>query len=152
MKRGVSFEIPNSHGNYLGEILRTIDISSYNWRMDGEAYLVENGELKEPLLPANVMDGLGFSERLEDNLYYCIFADLKAFPKGKVIKEIHTYDDFLKSDCQVVLLLVDGSFVAIYVKDSRALEHLYKHAISQGYGGIEYITEENDERIRLSVW
>ncbi|WP_251646919.1 DUF2691 family protein [Niallia sp. MER 6] len=50
MKRGVSFEIPNSHGNYLGEILRTIDISSYNWRMDGEDYLVENGELKEPLL------------------------------------------------------------------------------------------------------
>jgi len=152
MKRGISFEIPNNHGKFLREILSPIDIASFNWSIDGESYLVKNGELKEPLLPDEVMDGSALAERVENNLYYSIFADLKAFPKDKKIKEIDTYDEFLKSNCQLVLLLVDCSFVTIYSKDSCSLELLYKHAKSLGFDGLEYVTEENDERIRLSVW
>lgn len=152
MKRGISFEIPNQYGKFLGEIVSPLDVASFNWGIDGESYTVEKGEIKEPLLPDEIMDGSALSERVKNNFYYCIFADLKAFPKDKQIKEINTYDEFLKSDCQVVLLLVDCSFVTIYCKDSSTLELLYGHAKSHGFDGLEYVTEENDKRIRLSVW
>lgn len=36
MNRGISFEIPNSYGSHLGEILKPIDITTFSWFIGGE--------------------------------------------------------------------------------------------------------------------
>ncbi|WP_407944606.1 DUF2691 family protein [Paenibacillus swuensis] len=52
----------------------------------------------------------------------------------------------------MVLLVVDSSYVTVYCKDNKILDDLYLNAIDKGFENVEYITDENDFRTRLSVW
>ena len=85
------------------------------------------------------------------NTIYIIFADLQAYPKGK-IAEISTYEESTKNDCELILLVVDSCYATIYCKDKDKLELLYKNARDCGFEDVEYITNENDTKTRLSVW
>ncbi|MGP4041859.1 DUF2691 family protein [Gracilibacillus sp. D59] len=155
MKRGISFEIPNEYGSILGEVLKPLEVHKYIWRSGGEeSYIVEDDELGEPLFTneINCMDGLFLKELLEDNEYYLIFVDLKAYSKGKNQEDIETYEDFLNSDCELVLLVVDSIYATIYCKEREQLERLYDNAQIKGFDNLQYITENNDTRTRLSVW
>jgi hypothetical protein len=155
MKRGISFEIPNEYGSFLGEILKPFDMTAFNWYIGGEeSYFLHDGTLGEPLFPEEVygMDGVLLKGILENNEYYVIFANLKAFPKEKNVIDIDTYEGFFNSDCQFVLLVVDSIYVTIYCKDKDILESLYHNAKINGYDDVQFIAEENDGRTRLSVW
>lgn len=123
MIRGICFEMPNEYGTFLAKILNPIDIQSFSWKIGyGESYKVINKELGEDLFSeAKVIDGTTLKMLLENNSYYIIFADLQAFPKGKM-EEINTFQDFLKSDCELVLLIVDCCDVTIYCKDRDKLK------------------------------
>ena len=63
---------------------------------------------------------------------------------------MHTYDDFLNGDCQLVLLIYDCEFVEIYVKYKAIVRALYENALSNKYTEVEYITDSNDAR-RLDI-
>ncbi|HDR7244788.1 TPA: DUF2691 family protein, partial [Bacillus mobilis] len=76
--------------------------------------------------------------------------DLKAYPKGEVLEEIETYEEFKESKCELVLLVADCTYVTIYAKDQKAIELMYENARNQGFY-VEYVTDENDGRTRLSV-
>ncbi|MCR8632010.1 DUF2691 family protein [Paenibacillus radicis (ex Xue et al. 2023)] len=155
MKRGICFEIPNEYGSFLGEMLEPFDVTAFNWYIgDEESYFVDDNTLGESLFPEEIngMDGLLFKGIVENNKYYVIFANLKAYPKDKNVIDIGTYEDFLISDCQLVLLVVDCAYVTIYCKNKDILECLYQNAIRNGYDDVQFITDENDGRTRLSVW
>ena len=101
MKRGLSFEIPNAYGKFLGEILGPIDITAFDWYIGGEeSYLVENGTLEEPLFPGEIngLAGTILKDKVENNEYYLIFANLKAYPIEKNVIDIRTYEEFLNSN------------------------------------------------------
>ncbi|QNF29643.1 DUF2691 family protein [Metabacillus elymi] len=154
MKRGISFEIPNKYGSFLGEVLQPLEITEFIWLSGGEeSYLVEDDELRKPLFTdeINWMDGLLLKELLEDNKYYLIFVDLKAYSKGKNPAYIETYKDFLNSDCELILLVVDSVYVTIYCKDSEKLEAFYDNVKKKGFDNLQYITDKNDTRIKFSV-
>jgi hypothetical protein len=155
VERGISFEIPNKYGNYIGEILKPVELSAFSWYIGGEeSYLVENGTLGEPLFPDEVygMDGRFLKGIVENNNYYVIFASLKAFPKERDVVDIRTYEQFLNSECQLVLLVIDCAYVTIYCKDKGTLKSLYDNSKTKGFVNVQYITDENDFRTRLSVW
>jgi len=52
MKRGLTLEIPNKYGSFLGEVLKPIDITTFSWCIGyGESYKVVNNQLDEdPLI------------------------------------------------------------------------------------------------------
>lgn len=155
MIRGISFEIPNKHGRLLGEILKPFETDEYNWLVGGEeAYFIVDGQFEETLFAGagEIWDGITLKKLLEENEYYIIFQDLKAFPQGKDIVEVKTYEEFLNSDCQLVLLVVDSCFVSIYCKNNKLIEDLFKNAQHRGYDHVRYITDANDTRTGLSVW
>ncbi|MBT2655810.1 DUF2691 family protein [Bacillus sp. ISL-18] len=155
MKRGISFEIPNEYGRFLWEVLTPVELTKFIWRSGGEeSYLIEDNELGKPLFTdeVNWIDCLSLKEHLEHNLYYLIFVDLKAYSKGINPSVIETYSDFLNSDCELVLLVVDSDFVTIYCKDSEKLEKLYSNAKTKGFENLHYITDKNDTRTNLSAW
>ncbi|MNJ27196.1 hypothetical protein D3C77_216950 [compost metagenome] len=155
MKRGVSLEIPNKHGSYLGEILEPLDVSAFHWRTGGEeSYLINADGLGPPLFieQASGMEGELLKDLIENKSYYLIFADLKAYPKGQNITNVETYEDFLHSGCQLCLLVVDSVYITIYCKSNAQLESLYQNASEKGFCNVQYITDENDFRTRLSVW
>lgn len=155
MKRGIQFQIPNEYGRFLGEILKPIKIADYDWFVGGEeSYLVDKDGLGESLFPDQVMGMAGeeLQKIIEGNQYYLIFANLKAYRTGTAIIDIETYEDYAESSCQLALLVIDSSYVALYIKDAKKREEMLKHIKRLGYEALDYITDNNDLRERLSVW
>lgn len=154
MKRGISLKIPNDYGTYLGEILKPIQISVFNWRIGYvEAIKAIDNKIDDLFLAnINVIEGEKLKALLEINEYYLIFAELQAFPKEK-LSEVETYEDFVRSNCEFVVLVADSCYVTIYCKNKDAIELLYKNAAEYGFENVEYISQENDDtRSRLIVW
>ena len=151
--RGLSFEIPNEYGRYLYDILEDNNIKKYFWKSgDGEAYYIENNELGAALFPQPyTYTGQDLYNRISAKHYYVIFADLKAFKEKTHVQEIATYDDFLNSQCEIALLIVDSTYVTIYIKDQHVTERLYRKAVHNGYENIAFITDENDLRTAVSL-
>ena len=149
--RGISFEIPNNYGKYLFEILDGTNIKKLTWKIGGgESYFIENNTLGNPLFPTTcILDGKGLQKEITKEDYYLIFVDLKGFLNKSDVREITTYQEFVESECQFVLLLVDSSYVTIYSKDSKTIKQIFSKAITSGYKNIEYITDENDTRTTL---
>ncbi|MCU4989567.1 DUF2691 family protein [Bacillus cereus] len=153
MKRGIFVEVSNEYDNLLWKVLKPINIASFNWRVGNEeSYLIARVGLDEVLFPEepSVVEGLDLKNLVEGNIYYLIFADLKAYPKGEIAIDIETYEEFKESKCEVVVLVADGDYIQIYVKDQEAIEMMYENALTQGFY-VEYITDENDGRTCLSV-
>lgn len=152
--RGLSFEIPNAYGKYLFEILDGTNIKGLTWKIgDEESYFVENNTLGNPLFPTTcILDGQELYKEISKQDSYLIFVDLKGFLKKSDVREIATYQEFVESECQFVLLLVDSSYVTIYSKDQITIKNIFAKAVSAGYKNIEYITDENDERITLRAF
>ncbi|MBD2864033.1 DUF2691 family protein [Paenibacillus oceani] len=155
MKRGIQLEIPNEWGSHLGEVLEPFNISHFDWYIGGEeAYQYTEGDDFKPLFQGEIygMKGQDLSEILKSTRYYIIFANFKAYPRGESIEDVLTYEEFLKSQCQLVLIVIDSSYLTVYCKDNKMLDDLYLNAIRKGFEKVEYITDENDFRTRLSVW
>ncbi len=96
-----------------------------------ESYLVARGGLDEALFPEepSIVEGLDLKRLFKDNIYYVIFADLKAYPKGEEVVDIETYEEFKESKCELVLLVADCTYVTVYAKDQEAIELMYENAI-----------------------
>lgn len=153
MKRGITVDIPNEYDNLLWKVLKPIDISSYDWWVGSEeSYLIARGGMDEALFPEgpSIVEGSDLKILFKDNIYYVIFADLKAYSKGEEVVDIETYEEFKESKCELVLLVADCTYVTIYAKDQKQIELMYENARNQGYY-VEYVTDENDGRTRLSV-
>ncbi|HDR4898128.1 DUF2691 family protein [Bacillus cereus] len=153
MKRGIFVNIPNEYDNLLWKVLKPINITSFDWRVENEeSYFVLSDGLGPELFSEDnkVMSGLELKKLIKDNIYYLIFADLKAYSKGEEVVDIETYEEFKESKCELVLLVADCTYVTIYAKDQKKIELMYENARNQGYY-VEYVTDENDGRTRLSV-
>jgi hypothetical protein len=88
------------------------------------------------LFPENVciLEGeelLNFIDTAESQ--YIIFADLKAFPAGANVLEIDTYEDFVVSDCELILLIVDSTHTSIYCKDPKILSELWDNNVGSNF-------------------
>ncbi|SCM95528.1 Uncharacterized protein BWINRASL_02905 [Bacillus mycoides] len=156
MKRGITIDILDGYenDNLLWKVLMPIDITSFDWRVENEeSYLIVPDGLGSELFSEDnkIMKGLELKKLIKDNIYYLIFADLKAYPKGEVLGEVETYKEFKESKCEIVVLVADGDYIQIYAKDQNAIELMYENALNQRFY-VEYITDENDGRTRLSVW
>ncbi|WP_017185953.1 DUF2691 family protein [Alkalibacillus haloalkaliphilus] len=103
--RGLSFEIPNTYGKYLFEILEGTNIKGLTWKIgNGESYFIENNTLGSALFQTTcILDGEGLHKEFSKKDYYLIFVDLKGFPKESDVKEIATYQEFVESECQFVM-------------------------------------------------
>ncbi|MGM9968036.1 MAG: DUF2691 family protein [Rummeliibacillus sp.] len=149
MHRGILFEIPNTYGFYLRDIIQMIDMQNVLWRaMDVESYFTCNNDLGEPLFETNMILS---NEQLLDHLkkeHYTIFVDLKAFPRNSTPTEISSYEEFTSSQCEVVLLIIDSCYVSLYMKDRKKLQEMYEEVIGR-FENVEYITDDNDSRYSL---
>ncbi|CAG7658299.1 DUF2691 family protein [Paenibacillus allorhizosphaerae] len=153
--RGISFLIPNEYGKWLVNILKPIDFKKYNWSIgSGEEYKYQDNDLIR-LFPddVSILRGAELFKIIDTaEPQYIIFADLKAFPIGTNSFDINTYEDFLASDCELILLIVDSVYTSIYCKDLKTLSQLYANVATLKVDSLTYITDENDFRNTLRVW
>jgi len=144
---GVRFEIPNEYGNYLSDILQPLPINCYQWLVDNdEIHLLNDNEFTNGFLFGDddrILSGERLFESSKNNTYYMVFLTLRAFLKDGIIKEVSKYEEFLESDCQIILAVYDCSYVMFWCKDSQLVSDMYKYALSKSYKDVKYISEED---------
>jgi hypothetical protein len=81
-----------------------------------------------------------------------IFTDITAYPLGKDRIEIKTFEDFLESNCEVVLLCTDSIFIEFYSKERDVLDKVYNNCIGKGFEKVEYLSIENVSERGFIAW
>jgi hypothetical protein len=150
MQRGIRFKVPNEWGTIINFILENIQLRDYIFNISNDEIHLE----KEGFLFNNedVMEGEVFENLISQSKYYALFANIQRYPKDSIVKNIKTYDDFLKSDCDLIVIIVDGTFVDIFVKFEKDFIQIANNAKKNNFIDIEYITEKNDIIKNLSCW
>ena len=142
MIKGIQFEIPNKWGYILRDILKNINLENYVFEIndDNEIWM----ENDKQLLIENIINGKDFYKLISKNPYYAIFANIHIYKKGSKIDKIKTYEEFLDSECEFIILIMDSIDVCIYVKDKEILNKIELNAKQNKFKNIKYITDEND--------
>ncbi|MGC7870989.1 DUF2691 family protein [Desulfosporosinus sp. SYSU MS00001] len=146
--RGIGFTVSNGE-NILRTIFTGVACEKYWWNITEEEIY---DKMDKPLFAENYINGKTFVDTISNQNHHVIFANIKAYPPNTSPTELETYEDFIKSDCQLNLLCVDVIYYEIYSKDDFVIETIRSNASKNGFHNVEYITEENDGRTRFSVW
>jgi hypothetical protein len=146
---GVSFKIPQKVGIVLWQILNCINVEKYFWYIYQDE-VWEKTPFGDVFFKNDGYDGNNFLQRILCD-HYIVFLKLQAFFNDDENLYIHTYEEYKKSDCQLLLLIYDCEFVDIYAKDQILIETIYENARKYNYTNLKYITEENDPRTNMDV-
>ncbi|URZ06114.1 DUF2691 family protein [Clostridium felsineum] len=141
---GISFEIPNNYGSYLSDILEPLGYSDYKWLIDDdEIHLMYNNEFTDEFLfNDSILSGEELYSISKNNTYYMVFATLRAFYKESTVKKVLSYNEFLKSDCKIIIGIYDCSEVILLSKDTELIARMYDYTLYKGFKKVEYISEE----------
>ena len=148
--RGISFKVPQKNQNMLCEILSGIDISAYSWCCIKNQTEVWDKVSEKELFDETNYNGNDFLKCIQTP-HYMIFLKLQAYYQTHNFYEIQSYENFIDSDCQIIVLVYDCEFVEIYAKDITVCNSIYKKASQSGYDDVSYITEDNDRRTKMSI-
>ena len=155
MTRGVFFKVPTAY-NIMYPILKCIDIEKYDWysiNSQNEVHSEEEEVINYILtskkygeqffFKKDYYDGESFLQEIQLK-HLVVFLKLQAYLKHGELKEIDSYEEFLKSDCRILMLIYDCYFVDIYIKDEAVVKAFYDNALANNYAEVKYITDEND--------
>lgn len=150
MIRGLKFEISQETANPLLGILAGVNADSYFWFCVQNQEEVWNTKKDSPFFKKADYIGEEFSDLIKQDCYI-IFLKLQAYATKSKYYNICTYEEFLKSDAQLLLLIYDCEFVEIYCKNENTSKALYNNAISQGFCDVMFITDANDNRCKFDI-
>lgn len=146
MIRGIRVKLPNEYDSFINTVLHGIDMKNYIWRIDEDQVFIGGGDF---LFSTDCYNGQDFERISSKPSYYVVFLNLKAFITGDINIEIKGYDDFLKSNCELIILVSDAIYMSIYAKNRNNIETIKFNAQKNNFQDIEYITQENDENKEL---
>lgn len=147
MNVGLCFKLENSWGNFLYQILEKIDIKKYSWVIEEyEIITLYEGKYLQ-LFSGNRITGEKFLNKIKEDKYYLICANIKAYSNYPHLNEkIDRYEDFNQSDCQLMLLCNDSIFIEIYCKNESELNSIYDSCQLHGFTELNYINENKITR------
>lgn len=148
--RGLSFKISNPRGLPLLQILTCVNVKNYYWYVIDNQNDTWDSHMERLLLDHFAYDGSSFHKTIKQE-HFVIFLKLQAYFSHDKYDEILSYDDFQKSECQLLLLIHDCCYVDIYIKDQAMIEETYQYAVSRGYQNVRYIKDDSDTRTKMSV-
>lgn len=149
MIRGVFFKTrPCSDPLY--QILKCIDIEKYCWHNIDSQNEVWGRPQGTIFFEKDYYTGQDFLQQIQSN-HFIVFLKLQAYFNDSSFFDIQSYEQFQKSDCQLLLLVYDCESVAVYAKDQMIAGTIYENALKNNYMEIEYITETNDARTKMNV-
>ena len=147
--RGISFEIPNDIGISLYNMLSDIDVKKINWYIEQRQSEVLTGDGEEYFFTKSVYNGNDFFNMIKNKLYL-IFLKLYGY-QGTHINTVHSFEDFKRHNCRLLILINDCKFVEIYASNMDDIKKLYGAAERNNYQEIRFITDINDKRVRFDV-
>lgn len=124
--RGITFLVANEYDSILSKILNGILIENYIWKIEeDEIIFSQNGEIKD-LFDSHILKGQEFNKVIHKNNYMVIFSNIQGYMSLNQQGDLDTYQDFLDSSCQIIILIYDTIYVDIYAKDEKIIKQLKK--------------------------
>lgn len=139
---GIRFEIPNEYGQFLKKILENLKIENGFWKIVTDDIIKKNGDY---LFNEEVYNNIDFQEIISSNEYYLTFADIQYYNENQ-FSEICDFESFLKSNCSLLIIVVDNIFVDIYSKSKVIIKHIENNAIKYRFKNITIIDNKLDKR------
>lgn len=150
MNIGISFEIPQKTTNTLWLFLNNIEIRNYNWyNIDNQSEIYDE-TLNFSFFNKNCYSGEDFFNIIQLN-YFIDFLKIQAYLGSDRYENINSYEDFINSDCQMIILIYDCKYVEIYSKNEMEIYAIYQSAKNNKYMNISYITENNRDRNIMNI-
>ncbi len=82
-----------------------------------------------------------------------IFARLMRWPIEKTISPIDTYSDYIKSECSLVILCVDGYDYEVYCKEENEVHKFFEFFKNDtNVRRLECFFDENEARKKFHFW
>lgn len=142
---GIEFSYKTNYEKIVFELLKGIDFDKYSYSiMEDELFAESTGNKDLP----NVIIGSDFLNYFNKEDYYVMFLNLQVYLKGENIMKIRNYNDFLNSNCKLILLISDNSYIEFYFKTDDIKSVILKNLKSMN---IKYDikTKDNDGRTTM---
>ena len=142
MMIGIRFKIPNEYNCFLKQILENMNTQNGVWFIKTDDIIKSDGTYlfaKESYMDKE------FKSIIGDNNYYLIFADIECYLNHN-FTNIYNYQDFLNSDCYLLIIIVDNVFVDIYAKSKEMIDKLKENVIKYNFSDIKIISDLKDKR------
>ncbi|UFI00553.1 DUF2691 family protein [Bacillus toyonensis] len=148
MNIGIHFHAPDDENFFLSvlSLLEPFNFKNYVWEIDTAEVYVEDSN-------GNFLNVFSFNndrfitgsdlERTLSQKYYLIFLTMAAYTKKENDTSIITARDFINSNCEFLLNIVDSYDISILCKNKDILPKLYQHVQGLGYLDTKYLTEDN---------
>lgn len=146
--RGIEFTVDIGYKDVLNALLTGIHLDNYDFYISQDEIF---SDLGLPKISSKADEKL-FQNLNQCGSYYVLFINLQGYLKGDAQQVITTYEDFLKSACQFIILVVDGRYFEIYVKDEQLLLQFIRNATVLNGKDIKIKTDYDDGRTHMSVW
>ncbi len=139
---GIRFKIPNEYNNYLKQILENINTQNSIWNIKTDDIIKSDGTY---LFAKESYNDKEFQSIIGDYNYYLTFADIECYHSHN-FTNIYDYQDFLNSDCYLLIIIVDNVFVDIYAKSKEIINKLKENAMKYKFNDIKIINDLKDKR------
>lgn len=150
---GLDIKVKNRYSNYLYKIFEGIDLLNYVWEINTDDFLYyDGGDLKQNIFGSDILNGEELLKCISRDSYYMIFVDIKAYPLGSDRIDIRIFEDFLKSNCEIVLLCTDSTFIELYSKDRDVLDRIYHNCKGIDFENVEYVSAEDVSERNFIAW
>lgn len=152
MNIGINFFVPQDTNFDISllNLLENFNFQNYLWQISDVDVLIYDysGNFTDESLFENkrFITGNELEHILRTKNFYLIFFKICAFSdKEKSIPtRLLTMTDFINSDCEFLLSVVDGFDISILCKDEGLLKKLYQRVQVLGYLNTEYLIENHN--------
>ena len=151
MIKGVSFEVSQTCKTMLFKIFDFKETGRYYWHIVDSQTEAWDASLENDFFSNDIYVGHDFKKHIQND-HLVVFAKIQAYHTATDIRNISTYDEFLKSNCHVIFLLYDCKYVEIYSKSQQFSNILFQHATTEGFSNVNYITDGNDKRTKMDIF
>lgn len=139
---GLYFLVTNQPDQYFKKILKGLGTENYFWKISEDEVYKKNEEqsncYSDLVFEKNVYTNKEFFNILEKNIY-AIFCNIQLYSNIEDIEDINTPEDFIKSKCELILILTDDHFFEVYYKNPFYKELIIKNLNEMGVEDIKKI-------------
>ena len=137
LPQGISFEECNVE-NFFHHLCESMNVMLYNWYID-------DVDLNYFYFRSGKYSGKEFKDVL-NVVSELSFARIRRYPADVQIDCIDEYEDFIKGDCDLLILFYDGGLFEIYGKEEGMISSIMDFCLSSGLENAKYIYDSDDTR------
>lgn len=147
---GVEFTVQQvNNGNALWQLAKCLDDDLNIYIVDNQTEVFHNREPNR-YFECTCYTMSNFLQHTQLP-HYATFCKMQAYKGVYQFYDIHTYEDFINSDCCLLLLLYDCENVEIFVKDENLANDIFHRANSEFFLKKNYIYKEDSNRTVMDI-